>query len=399
MSTTPSINQEVIQKPMGLKKRYVYTIGGAHLLNDLMTVGIIPVLLPLYKQAFNLTYTQTGLIVLISYLTSSVMQPLFGYLTDKKPKPWALAFGVFITGLGLGLTGYASNYYMLLLFVAISGLGSGIFHPESNRGVYLASYSERGKAQAIYQVGGNLGQSLGALILPLFILSVGLHGMWVFLLLAVVSVFLTIWMLPWYKEQLQTSVKLKKKLSGQNNYFGISMLLIAVILRSWVQIGVAGFLPFYLHEKGMALEKADLFTFLFLGAGALSTYIGGRMSDRIRRKGILVWSLVLSIPFSILIPYAEGIWSVVVIFLLGFTILSSFAVTVVYGQMLLPNNLSMASGLMIGFGVGAGGIGASFMGALSDSYGVGFVMHLFTYFILLAIVFTLLVPDDRKLGN
>lgn len=147
-------HQEPIVQPNRMKKRYVYTMGGTHLLNDMMTVGIVPALLPLYKEAFHLTYTQAGIIVLVSYLTSSVMQPVFGYITDKNPKPLALLFGVFLTGLGLSFTGYVHNYYLLLLCVALSGLGSGIFHPESNRAVFLASNGEldRGKAQAVYQI-------------------------------------------------------------------------------------------------------------------------------------------------------------------------------------------------------------------------------------------------------
>jgi FSR family fosmidomycin resistance protein-like MFS transporter len=400
MNTVPSqkYQSEISSGPVGLQKSQVYSIGASHLLNDLMTVGIVPALLPLYKQAFNLNYTQAGFIVLVSYLTSSVMQPVFGYMTDKRPLPWAL-LGVFITGLGLGLTGYTSNYYLLLLFVAISGLGSGLFHPESNRAVFLASHNERGKAQAIYQVGGNSGQALGPLLIPIFLSAAGLKGTWIFFLLGAVSVALTGWMLPWYKKKLHHNIGSKKRLSGKNRPLGLTILLCVVILRSWVQIGVAGFLPFYLQQNGMTYHKAVLFTFLFLGAGALSTYIGGRLSDRMSRKSLLVWSLACSVPFSILVPYTSGIWSVIVITLLGFTILSSFAVTVVYGQMLLPNNISMASGLMIGFGVGAGGIGATFMGSISDNYGVNVVMHLFTIFVVLAVIIAFLIPSDRKIEN
>ncbi|CEH30358.1 MFS transporter [Aneurinibacillus migulanus] len=398
-----AISSKLVQQQSGeksftkLKKRFVYTIGGSHLLNDMMTVGIVPALLPLYKQAFNLNYTQTGLIVLISYLTSSVMQPLFGYLTDKKPKPWALPLGVLLTGLGLSITGYVTNYYFLLLAVAISGLGSGIFHPESNRCVFLASGNERGKAQAIYQVGGNSGQALGALLIPLFLLSSGLKSMWVFFLLGILSFVMTIWMIPWYKEQLSNSMKLKKKLQGKSYPIAMLLLLIVVILRSWVQIGVAGFLPFYGQEKGISLHQAEIYVFLFLGAGAIGTYIGGQISDRLSRKSILLWSLVASIPFSIIMPMVDGIMLPIILFIFGFTILSSFAVGVVYAQMLMPNKISMVSGLMIGFGVGAGGIGATFMGAISDHYGVDVVMHLFSIFIVVAVLFTLCIPSDRKL--
>ncbi|MCP1356804.1 MFS transporter [Aneurinibacillus migulanus] len=221
--------------------------------------------------------------------------------------------------------------------------------------------------------------------------------MWVFFLLGILSFVMTIWMIPWYKEQLSNSMKLKKKLQGKSYPIAMLLLLIVVILRSWVQIGVAGFLPFYGQEKGISLHQAEIYVFLFLGAGAIGTYIGGQISDRLSRKSILLWSLVASIPFSIIMPMVDGIMLPIILFIFGFTILSSFAVGVVYAQMLMPNKISMVSGLMIGFGVGAGGIGATFMGAISDHYGVDVVMHLFSIFIVVAVLFTLCIPSDRKL--
>lgn len=397
MNALPQTEINIENKPIPLKKRYVYSLGGTHLLNDLMTVGIVPALLPLYKQAFNLNYTQTGLIVLVSYLTSSVMQPVFGYLTDRKPKVWVLPLGVLLTGIGLAITGYVQNYLLLLLAVAISGLGSGIFHPEANRGTYLASGDERGKAQAIFQVGGNSGQALGALLIPLFLLSSGLSGMWLFFILGFIAFGMTIWMIPWYKDQVTNSNKLNRKSTGKNRPFTLSLLLLVVILRSWVQIGVAAFLPFYYQSKGISLHEAELYVFLFLGAGALGTFIGGRLSDLLSRKSVLLWSLILSIPFAIIMPHVDGYLSVLITFLYGITVLASFAVTVVYGQLLLPNSISLASGLMIGFGVGAGGIGATFMGAISDAYGVSTVMNLFTFFIVLSVLIAWFLPDDKKL--
>ena len=148
------------------QKRQLWSLSGSHMLNDIMTAGIVPALMPLYKEAFDLTYTQSGMIVLISYLVSSVMQPLFGLWTDRTPKPWLLPLGVFLTGLGLALSGYVPSYEWLLVVIALSGLGSGLFHPEASRGAHLAAGGAEGTAQAIFQVGGKAGQALGPLMLP-----------------------------------------------------------------------------------------------------------------------------------------------------------------------------------------------------------------------------------------
>jgi len=382
----------------GLKKEAVWTFSGAHLMNDLMTVGIVPALLPLYKAHLHLNYTQTGMILLFSYLMSSVMQPLFGYLTDRAPKVWLLPLGVTLSCLGLALTGVMPTFTLVLVCISISGLGSGIFHPEAARGTHLAAGARKGLAQAIFQVGGNAGQALGPLMVTILVAPVGLTGLAWFLLLAVLAFLLTVRLLPWYRQRI-IEEKLKKRVAaGKNRTLGLSLLLVVVVLRSWCQVGVAGFLPFY-YEKHfhMTVGNADLFTFVFLGAGAIGTFFGGALSDRLGRKRLLVLSLVFSVPFAWLLPGAEGIYRVIVLFIFGFSILSSFAVGVVYAQMLLPRNIALASGLMIGLGVGAGGIGAFFLGAISDAYGVATVFQLLAFVPLLASAVSLFLPGDRTI--
>ncbi len=147
-------------------RRALYTFSGAHFLNDLVTTGMVPALVVMYKDAFNLNYTQSTLIVLISYLTSSITQPIFGVLTDRKPRVWFFAVGLFLSISGLALTAIAPNLIWLLIFVAISGFGSGVFHPEASRGTHFASGTKKGLAQAIFQVGGNGGQAFGPLMIP-----------------------------------------------------------------------------------------------------------------------------------------------------------------------------------------------------------------------------------------
>jgi len=372
-------------------------MSGAHFINDLMTTGIVAPLLPLYKSAFHLSYFSTSLIVLVSYLTSSIMQPLFGLFTDKYPRPWLLSAGVVLSCLGLALTGAATSFGWVLVFIGLSGLGSGAFHPEASRGAHLAAGEGRGIAQSIFQVGGNLGQAFGPAMLPLFVLARGLHALLWFLPLAVIAFAITIQILPWYRKRIEQERANKQIVHGRNRFGALLLLTSIVILRSWCQIGVAAFLPFYYKHHGIPYHDAFWLTFVFLLAGAIGTFIGGVLSDKLGRKWIVVASMVLSIPFAIILPHTTGLFSALDLFGFGFTVLSSFAVTVVYGQSLLPRNLGLASGLMIGLGVGAGGVGATVFGAIADVYGVPFVLNIVVILPILAGVLAFWLPSDKKM--
>jgi MFS transporter, FSR family, fosmidomycin resistance protein len=385
------------KKNSGLEKNQLWRLGGAHFINDLMTTGIVPALLPLYKEAFHLSYTQAGAILLMSALVSSVMQPVFGTITDRHPKPWLLPLGTLITGLGLAITGFVPNYFLLLIAIGISGLGSGLFHPEASRGAHLAAGKAKGMAQAIFQVGGNMGQAFGPLMLPLFLLVTGLKGLFWFFLLGALGALLTGQIVPWYRAKLEEGQKRKLARPGQKHVPGIVFLTIVVVMRSWTQIGVAGFLPFFYLNQHISLHVGDALTFLFLLAGAIGTFLGGKFSDTIDYKWLLLGSMALTIPFAWILPHVHGLLTILVLFPFGFIVLSSFAVTVVYGQKMLPDNVGLASGLMIGFGVGAGGIGAALMGWVSDHYGVDIVFHLFVILPILGTIFTLFIPSVRQL--
>lgn len=378
-------------------KRELFFLSATHFLNDVMTTGIVPALLPLYKSTFHLSYLQAGLILFVSMITSSISQPLFGVITDKKPKSWFLPIGICLTGFGLTASGFAPAYWMLLILIGISGIGSGIFHPEASRGAYMAAGTARGMAQAIFQVGGNFGQSVGVLLLPLCLIATGLRGLGWFVLATVAGLALVLSILPWYKQSLVQNEARKKTIKGRNHLAGLMLLTGVVILRSWTQIGVAGFLPFlYLHQ-GFSLKHGDLLTFIFLFAGAVGTLIGGRFSDRISRKWLLLVSMAITVPFAWILPHVHGVLSIVVLFLFGFFVLSSFAVTVVYGQMMFPKNIGLVSGLMVGFGVGAGGIGATMIGWLSDQFGVYTIFNFLAFLPLAAAALCLFLPSEKKL--
>ncbi|MDR4947259.1 MFS transporter [Neobacillus cucumis] len=390
-----SVSQPIIQEEESLYKRAVFTFSGTHFLNDLVTTGMVPALVVLYKHFFHLNYTQSTLIVLMSYLTSSISQPLFGILADRKPRVWLLSAGVFCSIMGLALTGLAPSLPWLLLFISISGLGSGAFHPEASRGTHLAAGSKKGLAQAIFQVGGNSGQAFGPLLVSIYVTRSGIHGLLWLIPVAFLSIILTGQILPWLGQKLQSSNhNRKKELKGSNHIVGATILSCVIILRSWCQIGVVIFLPFYLHN--LSIQQSEILSFVFVGAGALGTFFGGIWSDRIGMKRLLVTSMLLATPFAIIFPYLHGVFSIIDLLLFGFCVLSSFSVSVVFMQHMLPENIGLASGLSIGFGVGAGGIGSVFMGGISDIFGVATVFMILSILPLAGSMLAFFLPNDRS---
>ncbi|OIK10834.1 MFS transporter [Bacillus sp. MUM 116] len=390
-----SVSKAIVKGKEPLYRRGIFTFSGSHLLNDLVTTGMVPALVVLYKNALHLNYTQSTLVVLMSYLTSSVSQPLFGMFADRKPRAWLFSVGLFCSIMGLALTGLAHSLPWLLLFISISGLGSGAFHPEASRATHLASGTKKGLAQAIFQVGGNSGQALGPLFVSLYIIHSGIHGLLWFIPVAVLSLGLTGQILPWLSQKLE-SVKLdnKKQLKGNNNYLGATLLSSVIILRSWCQIGVVVFLPFYLHN--LSIQQSEILSFVFVGAGALGTFFGGVLADKLGMKRLLVSSMLIATPFALIFPYVHGVLSVLVLLLFGFSVLSSFSVSVVYMQLMLPKSIGLASGLSIGFGVGAGGIGSVFMGGISDIFGVTTVFTILSILPLAGSLIAVFLPNDRK---
>jgi FSR family fosmidomycin resistance protein-like MFS transporter len=391
--STPS----AVLSPTSLQKGRVWTLSGAHLLNDLMTSGIVPALMPLYKSAFHLSYTQAGVVVLVSYLTSSVSQPLFGVLSDKRPQAWLLPCGLLLVGIGLALSGVVTSYPLLLLMVALSGIGSGVFHPEASRGAHMAAGGAKGTAQSIFQVGGNTGQALGPLAIPLFLAHTGIHGLLWFLLVGVLAFLLTVRLVPWYRAHAQSGAKARQAKAGKDRPWSMLVLILAVIVRGWAQIGIAGFLPFFYLEQHLSLQRGEVFSFLFLAAGALATLCGGPLSDRFGRKWLMVGTTLLAVPFAWLLPRTHGLWAAVDLVLLGFCMLATFAVTVVYGQMLLPGRVGLASGLVIGLGIGAAGVGAALMGTFADHFGVQFIINLYVVLPAVAACLFALLPSDKAL--
>ncbi len=376
----------------------VLEVSSAHLVNDLLTLGIVPSLLPMFKAAHGLTYAQTGLILFCCYLTTSVLQPVFGMLTDHRSQAWILPVSVLLTGAGLVGAGFATSFAGLLACVCVSGLGSGAFHPEAARCAYLAAGDARATSQAIFQFGGNVGQALGPLLVPLFLIGTGLHGLVWFIIPTTLAAALCGHLIPWYHRHARAEHARRAVLPGENNVVAMSILMTVTMLRSWTSVGVVVFLPFfYMNVWHLPLGRSLLYSFCFVCAGAIGTLLGGLVSDRIGYKRLLIGSLATAAPFLWFLPQARGVVAVVILVLLGLILYAPFSASVVFSQLLLPRRIGLASGLNIGFAIGAGGLAAALLGAAADRFGIEPVFHaMFVMPILGALVATLL-PSDQTL--
>lgn len=363
------LKEPYISKPLAL-----LTI--SHLVTDL-SQGALPVLLPFLQTAFQLTYTQIGIIVLMQNLTSSVIQPLFGLITDRISLPWLIPASVLIAGFGLAITGYSINYYVLLLTVVIGGLGVASFHPQASKSAHqLSSVATKGRSMGIFSVGGNAGMAFGSIFMSLllslpgaltntiyFLLPAGLLSIILYLNLPVIS--------PRIQLAATSAEKQNKAASQPLNYLFLGALLMYIFIRSSIHTGLTTYLPVYYinYLNGSPVFASYLISF-FLLAGVFGTFIGGVLSDRIGRKAVIMLSMALSLPLLVLLPYTSGAVTVVLLTLIGLILISSYATTVVLAQEMMPGYVGLASGLTIGFSIGLGGVGATVLGWIADHFGM-----------------------------
>lgn len=346
----------------------------AHLINDAVT-AIVPGLLPVFQESMDLNYAELGVIVLVSTIAATFLQPFIGIAADKKPMPYLLPFGAALTCVGVVGLSVAESYWSLLTMAGLIGVGSAVFHPEASRAASMAAGPKKGLGQSIFQIGGNFGQAIGPLMIAWVFLPFGQHGALGFAVLPLLAIVTLLVIARWYLATTAASRAAKKMAAAVTaapaRYGALTLLVVVVVLRSWIQSGVASFLPLYLiNDLGYSVETAQYYTFLFLFAGVIGTLVGGMMSDYVSRKKIVLFAMWGSIPFTLLMPHLDGLWLYVDVFLVGLISLSSFAVTVVYAQQLVPGKIGFVSGLVIGFAVGAGGVGASFMGMFADQLGI-----------------------------
>ena len=374
----------------------LFTISFTHLLNDMMQ-SVIPAVYPIMKDNFNLSFTQIGIITLTFQLTASILQPFVGVFTDKKPRPFSLAIGMGFTLIGLIAVSYASNFYLILISVGLIGLGSSIFHPESSRVAHLASGGKKGLAQSIFQVGGNAGAAIGPLLAGLIIVPYGQFYIIWFALTAIIGMLILIQVGKWYRGRIQL-MKAKPKtakhaagaqmqLSKKRIIISISILLVLIFSKYFYMASMTSYFTFYVIEKfGVSVQHSQFYLFAFLAAVAAGTVLGGPLGDRFGRKYI-IWISILGVaPFTLLLPYVNLTWTVILAIVIGLILSSAFSAILVYATDLVPGKVGMIAGLFFGFAFGMGGIGSAVLGWLADKTSIDYIFKLCSFLPLLGII-------------
>ncbi|WP_409305215.1 MFS transporter [Peribacillus sp. SCS-155] len=377
-------------------------IGLCHLLNDSLQ-SVVPAMFPILEKSMGLSYTQLGFIAFALNIISSVMQPVVGWYTDQKPMPFALPIALTSSMAGIILLAFSPNYISVICSVMLIGVGSAIFHPEGSRVAFMAGGPKRGLSQSIYQVGGNSGQALAPLITALILVPFGQHGALWFAPVALTAVLLLSYIAKWYSGNLHMLPKKKAKSDTKDRKnsraIGISVALILFIIfvRSWYISCMTNFYAFYmLEEHDFSIRTAQYYLFGFLAAGALGTFFGGPLADRYGRKRVILVSQLCSLPFTVMLPFASPVISAILLFIIGFVLMTSFSVTVVYAQELVPGKVGTMAGLTVGFAFGMGAVGSVALGSIADAIGIASMIKLVGFLPLLAAA-GLFLPSDQKL--
>jgi FSR family fosmidomycin resistance protein-like MFS transporter len=406
MATATSIQADKV-KQNETKTMYniLFIMSLCHLLNDSLQ-SVVPAMFPILEQSMGLSFTQLGFIAFSLNMVASVLQPVVGWYTDKSPKPYALPLGLTSSMLGILGLALAPSYWMVLISVIFIGFGSAVFHPEGSRVTHMAAGNRRGLAQSIYQVGGNSGQALAPVFTALILVPFGQFGGIWFTIVAFIAVLFLIYIARWYSTQLKALAgQIKKKQVLKNGLTShaksikaaILVLILLVFARSWYGSAISNFYTFYaIKTYDVSIAHSQTFIFVFLFMGAIGTLFGGPLADRFGRRNIIFLSLIGAAPLTLLLPYTGPTIAYILLALTGFILMSSFSVTVVYAQELIPGKIGTMSGLIVGLAFGMGAIGSVALGALIDWTGIQTTMIAVSFLPILGLL-TLLLPSDQQL--
>lgn len=353
-----------------------------HLLNDMMQ-SLLPAIYPILKASYGLSFAQIGILTFAFQMTASVLQPLVGLYTDRRPRPYSLALGMGCTLAGLLLLAHAPTYGLLLLAAALVGTGSSVFHPESSRVARMASGGRHGLAQSVFQVGGNAGSAIGPLLAAFVVFRYGQGSVAWFSLAALLGIFLLVQVGHWYKGH-----GLRRQRSHARNgdlgahpprrvAWAMAVLLALVFSKFFYMASMTSYYTFYLITHfGVSVQSAQLHLFVFLAAVAVGTLAGGPLGDRIGRKAVIWGSILGVLPFTLLLPHANLFWTGILSVPIGLILASAFPAIIVYAQELVPARVGAVAGSFFGLAFGLGAIGAAALGALADATSITYVFGL-----------------------
>ena len=378
----------------------VGAVAAAHLLNDLIQ-ATLPAIYPLLKDKYHLTFAQIGMMAMVYQITASLLQPLVGIYTDKRPMPYLLPLGMVTTLVGVAGVALAGSYMTLILASAVIGIGSASFHPEASRVARMASGGRFGTAQSCFQVGGNSGSAIGPLVASAIILPFGQTAFGWLAIAAIAAIwtlfFVTRWRLHHPQAQMSKGTASHPAQHSRATIVRALAVVAVLMFAKFIYIGaITNYFTFYLIDRfGLTARESQFYLFCFLGSVAAGTFFGGPVGDRIGRKAVIWVSFLGVAPFALLMPHASLFWTAILAIIIGLVLSSAFAALVVYAQELVPGRVGLVSGMMFGLMFGISGIGAAGMGELADSYGIAWVFGVVAYLPLLGFA-TGLLPSTKE---
>ncbi len=382
--------------------RVLAALSVCHFLNDMLQ-SVIPAVYPILKVSYHLDFGQIGLITLASQLTASLLQPVVGIYTDRRPMPYSLAIGMGFTLAGLLLISHAPGFATVLLAVALVGMGSSVFHPESSRVARMASGGQHGLAQSLFQVGGNAGTAVGPLLAAFIVLPMGQSSIAWFSIGALIAMAMLMRIGAWYKANRSIlskssahAVHAAMGLTSKKIVMTIAVLIALIFSKFFYLSSLTSYYTFYLISRfHLSVQGAQLHLFIFLGAVAAGTIIGGPVGDRLGRKRVIWWSILGPLPFTLMLPYSNLFWTSCLTVVIGLFLASAFPAIIVYAQELVPGKIGTISGLFFGLAFGMGGIGAALLGKLADSTSIEFVYRVCSFLPAIGLL-TAFLPDLER---
>src|ERR1700722_9646764 len=372
-----------------------------HMLNDL-NQSLVPALYPLLKDSYRLDFAQIGLITLALQLTASMLQPIVGMVTDRRPQPFSLPVAMSCSLVGLLMLSVANSYPLILISGALVGIGSSVFHPEASRVARMASGGRYGFAQSLFQLGGSTGSAIGPLLAAFIVLPRGQNSVAWFSGVALVAMALLTYVGAWYNNHPAMAARRGRRtpmpaasspVPRKTVILAMSIILILLFSKNVYTASLSSYYIFYLLEKfHVTVQSAQLHLFVFLGAVAIGTFAGGPIGDRFGRKPVIWFSILGAFPFALMLPYASLMWTGVLSVVIGLILASAFSAIIVYAQELLPGRVGMVAGMFFGFSFGLGGLGAAALGEVADVTGIEYVYHVCSFLPLIGLL-TAFLPN------
>lgn len=379
----------------------IFAVSFSHMLNDIMQ-SMIAAIYPMLKTDYQLDFWQIGILTLAFQCTASLLQPIVGIVTDKKPYPYSLPVGMASTLLGLVLLATAHDYNMLVLAASLVGIGSAIFHPESSRVARLASGGRYGFAQSVFQVGGNLGTAIGPLLAAFIIVPRGQGSVAWFCIAAIIGIIVLSRVASWYKAHMAANAGKKKVVHAHSlprNTVVVALVILALLTfsKNIYMASIGSYYTFFVIERfGVTVQQSQLMLFVFLGASALGTVVGGPIGDKFGSKVVIWFSILGVLPFTLAMPFANLPLTILLSAIVGFIMASSFPAIIVMAQELVPGRVGMIAGVFFGFAFGMGGIAAAVLGLLADAHGIAFVYAICAFLPALGLL-TIFLPGKASL--